>query len=441
MYLYEGQPLNTGAMSAVIYTPNLESLFQFQPKFGEIVDMSYRFGPMLMIPRGSAPVGEVDNRTTRPAAISCKIGPRDDDQASCIQKSVAFLKSGRDHIFEAPTGFGKTICGILIAAQIGQATLILVTKEDLMNGWKLDLLKAGVPADKIGHVQQNKCDYQDKWFVLAMVHSFVGNSSYPEELYGYFGLVIFDETHKMAADTFVKACHRVRAKMRLGLSATPTRKDGKTLMLHQHIGPILVRGKLVPMKAKILVKKTGWKIPRKSKVVNGEWKHVPLHHGPGRMMLVNAALAADPIRNKIITDFVVSCLKSGRQVLMVSDMIDKGLVPMFHLLAKAGVPGEDIGYYISGKKPHELVSAAGKRVILATYGMVAEGTNYPDWDSLVPMNPRADIKQTLGRILRSKPDKKQPVMLDLVDGDSIFHGFYGSREKQYYEVQAEIVKL
>jgi hypothetical protein len=56
-------------------------------------------------------------------------------------------------------------------------------------------------------------------------------------------------------------------------------------------------------------------------------------------------------------------------------------------------------------------------------------------------DPRADVKQTVGRVLRSAPGKKQPVVLDLVDSNSIFQGFHQSRLKQYYSLGADIVSV
>lgn len=238
-------PVYTEAMCAIPYTPGLEENFQFMGKYSEEkTDVSVKRGPYLLVPRGCVPsYGEDDRRSWGSAvAIDCKMKPRDADQAQFIAKSVALLKQDVSHVGEAPTGFGKTACGIMIAAQIARTTLIVVTKQDLMDGWLKNLIQAGVPYDKIGFVQQNKCDFEGKWFVITMVQSFIKRDKYPAALYSWAGLTIFDETHRMAADSFSIACQLSNSALRLGLSATPKRKDGKTPVINAHIGKVMVVG-------------------------------------------------------------------------------------------------------------------------------------------------------------------------------------------------------
>lgn len=437
-------PEYTEAMSAIPYVEGLEEYFSFQSTYAEgKTYLGVRRGPWLMVPRNCAPLGQQDRRSPGSAipAFDCKLKPRDADQQAFVAKAVSLLQEGESFVGEAPTGFGKTFCGTMIAAHMGLTTMIVVTKSDLMDSWYKALILAGVPADKIGKVQGPTCTYKGKWFVLSMVQTLIKQDKLPDELYGWAGLTIFDETHRMAADTFSIACTLIRSRLRLGLSATPKRKDGKTPVIDCHIGPVRVRGTLVPMKGKVLVKQTGWAIPRRKKIVEGEIKEVPMPHAPGRMASVYKAMAKSEPRNAIISSFVKQSYDVGRTVLILGDMIDDQLMPMFHRLGKSGIPGEDMGFYISGKKPHELQFAANRRVILATFGMASEGTDFPVWDTLILLNPRSDVKQAFGRILRTKEGKRQPVMLDLVDVDRIFQNMYRSREVQYYSVGAEIVKL
>jgi superfamily II DNA or RNA helicase len=329
---------------------------------------------------------------------------------------------------------------------MGQPTLIIVTKEDLIKGWRNTLINlVGINPSDIGHIQADKCSWKGKKFVIAMVHSLVIEDKYEPDMFQYFGMVIFDEVHRMGADTFSIAAGLFPAQYRLGLSATPLRKDGKDPLIKGHIGKTMVRGKVVPMSPKILVKKTGWKCPKTHYNVqtpNG-WEHkygVPPML-PGRLMGVYKLMAADLGRNNLITEFVASAYKAGRRIVLMADLLDDHLKPMFHLLAKAGIPGEDMGYYTSGIAEAQLEANANKRVVLATYKMCGEGTNYPDWDTLVMMTPHADVKQFIGRVMRKVEGKKTPVVLDLVDADSLFANYFLSREKQFYEVGAEIVRM
>jgi hypothetical protein len=51
------------------------------------------------------------------------------------------------------------------------------------------------------------------------------------------------------------------------------------------------------------------------------------------------------------------------------------------------------------------------------------------------------VQQAIGRVMRFKKDKKQPVVLDLVDGSRIFQNYYLGRLKQYYSVGADVVQM
>jgi superfamily II DNA or RNA helicase len=126
----------------------------------------------------------------------------------------------------------------------------------------------------------------------------------------------------------------------------------------------------------------------------------------------------------------------------MSDLVEDHIVPLFHFIAQAGVPGEHIGFYHGAVKKTELDHVKNnKRVVLATYAMCSEGTNAPHWDTLVLATPRSNVKQAIGRVIRLVQGKRQPVVLDLVDDNSVLKAFYYSRVKQYFSVGGELVDV
>ena len=439
------RPFHTAAMSAYPYSTTLEARYSFKTAFDENICGAIKQGNTLWVPRESVPYAlpENDYRTEHPIpfALDCTFEPRHEQGPLCEQ-SLSLLQAGRSHLFEAPTGWGKTVAGGYVGCRLGQPTLIVVTKEDLVTQWRDSLINIlGVPPKQVGHIQQDVCDWKDKRFVIGMVQSLIIPDKYPAEMFRYFGLLILDEVHMMAADCFVRICQTVPAKYRLGFSATPNRKDGKTKLLHWHIGETLVKGTIVPMKPKILVRQTGWRIPTRRKLVGNDWQQIAIPHAPGRMMLVTKAMAGSDGRNMEAVNFVLQSYKSGRVTLVVSDLREAHLNRLFQMLTNEGVPGQDIGYYVGGMKPHEIKATKTRRVVLGTYQMCSTGTDCPVWDTLVMATPRADVKQTIGRVLRFANGKKQPVILDLVDHNPIFQNFHLSRCKQYYAIGAEIVKV
>jgi superfamily II DNA or RNA helicase len=112
-----------------------------------------------------------------------------------------------------------------------------------MNQWIERIQDAfDIPASEIGFVQQDVCDFRGKKIVLIMAQSLLSSREYPEDLYSYFGTVVVDEVHRFGAVEFRKAITRFPAKYRLGVTATPKRKDGLEDVFFMHIGEIAFVG-------------------------------------------------------------------------------------------------------------------------------------------------------------------------------------------------------
>ena len=106
-----------------------------------------------------------------------------------------------------------------------------------MTQWK-DRILEFLPNAKIGKIQQNTIDIEDKDIVLSMVQS-LSMKEYPEDTFKSFGLAIFDECHHLGAEVFHKSMTKVASKYMLGLSATPKEKDGLSKVFEWYIGPIV----------------------------------------------------------------------------------------------------------------------------------------------------------------------------------------------------------
>jgi len=441
-YMTNDLPDATGAMSRFPYSPQLAVRYKFKTTYGDDVDMAIRQGNALLVPRETCPTSPNDYRVTSDTiALKCNFSPRNPEQLPVAEKLVKLLSEGHNGIADAPTGWGKTVVGSLVAAKLGQTTMIVVTKEDLMKQWRSALITVlGISPTLIGHVQQDVCDWQGKRVVIGMAHSLVIPDRYPSEMYKYFGLLMLDEVHQLAADTFIRACQMFPAKLRLGWSATVERADGKTALLRAHIGPVIAKGTIVPMAPKVLIKRTGWKIPTRKVFRNGMYVEEKIPHKPGQMMLVAKAMISSPVRNMEMVNFCKQCYDAGRRILFMSDIIAH-LNNLFHLLADQGIPGEDMAYYIGGLKPHEIERAKKSRIVLGTYKMCSTGTDVPAWDTLIMATPRVDVTQAMGRVMREMEGKRQPIIFELLDHDKIFSGFHMSRLKQYYSKGATIIDM
>jgi DNA or RNA helicases of superfamily II len=120
-------------------------------------------------------------------------------------------------------------------------TIVVVHKDFLMTQWR-DRITQFLPGARIGKIQQNTIDIENKDIVLAMVQS-LSQKEYDPDVFSTFGLSIFDECHHLGAEVFSKSMAKVASKYMLGLSATPDRKDGLRKVFEWFIGPMVYSSK------------------------------------------------------------------------------------------------------------------------------------------------------------------------------------------------------
>ena len=434
-------PLWVDSMAVYPYTSAQEAKFTTQSRFGDPIKMAFKSGEYLMVPRAVCPLSD-DRREPgdKVAFDKCTWKPRDDQQAWFVKECLSHLVDDTSHIARAYTGFGKTACAMPVIAGIGRKTLVVVPKSDLIVRWREDLIKIlGLSPAGIGIIQQDKCQVEGAKVVIGSLKSLSIPGRYPKALRDQFGLVIFDEVHRLGADTFQVVSAMFNSKLRWGLSATVERKDGKDIVFQANIGPILVKTSEVTLKPKILIYQSGWICPRR-KGKDGVVRVIP--HSGGKDTHVKQMLAKDPTRNQMIIKMIGSAYANGRSTVVFSDFRDHLDVLRIAAARAKMVKLSDTGLYVSGMKAWELDKSLAKSVIFATYGMMAEGTNAPWLDTLIFATPRVNIEQPAGRILREYDDKKPPVIFDVVDLDSpVFKGYYKKRMRWYAKVQAKVVPM
>lgn len=443
-------PSAYGASARYAYSDKLARLFTAQSKY-EDQDPFFlyrREGDSILLPRAVAPVGMYDQRQPGvDVKFNCKFTPRDQDQVDWVNKSAAFLCAGQSGISQAPTGRGKTAMAMPVIAAVGKKTMIVCTKEDLMladDQW-LGAFKQflGLTDQDIGIVRQDRCDVAGKKVVIGLINSLAIPDRYPAGTFDDFGLIVWDEVHRVGADTFSNTAFLFPAMLRWGLSATPKRKDGKDIILHAHIGPVRVMGKATEIVPKVLRFKSAWECPRvmRKDPETGKQSVIKLPHSPGRVMHIIKMLANDQLRN----DLIVKATKLGydkkRNIVLFADTLEH-LDTLRMGLKAAGVLWDDMGIYKGGLKAQGKKDALSKPLVITTYKMTSEGTNQPRWDFAVFATPHSDVVQIAGRILREFPGKPKPIIVDIDDMDSpVFAGYAASRGRWYRSIGAEIVDL
>ena len=145
------------------------------------------------------------------------------------QAVASWNKVGRGCLV-MPTGTGKTEVALHLMASAAISTLVVAPVRDLMYQWHRRITEGlGYDAGIIG----------DSLFRLSPVSVTTYDSAciHMERLGNQFGMIVFDECHHLPGRVRADAARMSAAPLRLGLTATPERSDGRHTELASLIGP------------------------------------------------------------------------------------------------------------------------------------------------------------------------------------------------------------
>jgi superfamily II DNA or RNA helicase len=136
----------------------------------------------------------------------------------------------------APTAFGKTAVAAWLIAKRKVNTLVLVHRQQLLDQWHERLaMFLNLPAKAIGQIGGGKVD-RTGHVDIAVIQS-LHRKEEVKDFVAEYGQVIVDECHHISAFTFEQVMKQVKAKYVVGLTATPTRKDGHHPIIYMQSGP------------------------------------------------------------------------------------------------------------------------------------------------------------------------------------------------------------
>ena len=324
----------------------------------------------------------------------------------------AFLKpEPHDGILSLHTGGGKTVCALYIASRLRLPTLVIVHNSFLRDQWE-ERVRMFLPKARIGRIQGDLCEIEGKDVIIAMLQT-LSMKTIPILTFRPLGLVIVDECHHIASEVFVQALPKVTSKYMLGLSATPTRKDGLMFVANWFLGPLLYTSD------------TGDKEDKGVHVEVYEYKNEDpvfneiIYNSQGVMftslMINKLAECADRTQwlADILEDVLAECPE--RQVLVLTDRVAHTKAIVAALPESLRNRSAILSQELSASKRTE--ACASCSILVATYAMCKEGFDVPTLNTLLMATPRPDVDQIVGRILRVEKSARTvaPLILDVVD--------------------------
>ena len=367
--------------------------------------------------------------------------PRDEEQKKFFSDLFIEGLQRTTVLAQGPTGSGKTVAALDTIARLQLNALVICPTGKIARQWVkacIDSNILGLCADDIGFIGAGKFEYEDKKIVVAIIHNLTDVDRLPSGFARYFGVVVWDEAHNLAARTFSETMLNVNPQHRIALTATPERQDGCANVFLHYFGPPCVTH-------------LGDALPAKCRVFDYDWgdygKELQKKPTWVRQKIVQACAE----RNLILARKIVRMYEAGRQILVLGKAVAH-LQIMIGLCADLGVPDNDLGLFTrtytteDGKKIRILDKdldfvAETCNIIFATEKMGKEGLDIERLDAGADIYPSAKGTQAIGRIRRPVEGKYMPLWITIRDvGVYSMEEMTRSRLRDYRNNNVEVIE-
>jgi superfamily II DNA or RNA helicase len=347
----------------------------------------------------------------RKAKIELKFtGQLRDYQESPYNESLEHLKNFGCTTLRLPPGFGKTILGAKLAAELGYLTLITYHQVTLETIWKKTFNE--FTDAKVWVVGESKPP-KDVNVILCMNTRV---ASLPEYFRLMIGTFILDEAHRLCTPSNVKTLLSIEPYYVIAETATLDRPDGLEKMMHAMCGlNHVIRSN---DKAFEVVKLLTGIVPEEKRNVDGTLK----------WSSVVESLATNAKRNSIIINIVKS---RKEDKILILCRIKTHVDILFNELKSQGVL---VDYMMGNKREYK-----DSQVLIGTISKIGTGFDEARFCStysgirinlLIQAASVKDVgllEQNVGRALRAS----HPKIIHLVDDHKTIHRHWLNAKKWY----------
>jgi DNA repair protein RadD len=337
-----------------------------------------------------------------------------DYQAAAIDALRAKIREGhRRVLLVAPCGAGKTLCAseiIRSAVARGRSAIFIAPRIEIVDQTVEKLQAFGVSASVVMAGDKRKgtdpvsvCSVQT---LIRRLHALP-----PADV------VVVDECHRAAADSFKKVLAAYPAAVIVGLTATPWRSDriGLAEFFDAHVvaaTPAELRAQqhLVPFRA------FAFDAP--------ELHEVPVTAGEFNQKALELACNTRVLVGNVVREYLAHA--PGRKALLFASGVKHSQALVAEFVA-AGVTAE----HLDCKTPREERRAvlarfrAGETLVVSSVGILVEGFDEPSAEVVILARPTKSLTlhlQILGRGMRPSPGKSEALIL-CHSGNLLRHGF------------------
>ena len=310
-------------------------------------------------------------------------------------QKVVYDEIEDNSIINAWVSWGKTFTGLAIAGKLGQKTLVVTHTVPLRNQWAKEVKKVyGIEPGIIGSGKFET----DAPIVIGNTQTLYRNI---DKIRKEFGTIILDEMHHVSSPTFSKILDTNYCRYKIGLSGTIERKDGKHVVFRDYFGNTLFK----PPKENYMTPTVH--------LVHSEIRFMDGAKIPWANRVTK--LATDEEYQHTISMLAAAYAAKGHKVLVVSDRVG-------FLKRCAELTGEK-AICVTGEVAHEDREAliqeilyGDANVLYGTQAIFSEGISVDNLSCLIlgtPVNNEPLLTQLVGRVIRKKEGKIDPVVIDI----------------------------
>ena len=324
------------------------------------------------------------------------------------------------------TGLGKTLTAIYAIRKIGRRSLVLCPSKAIADNFYQELCSA-FGDSVVGYFGGGKKQIKD--ITVGIVQSV--NNSIDQFAKHQFGLVIFDECHHMAADTFFSIAAGLSATGRMfGLTATDFRSDGKDVMIQAGVGEVLIKRDII------------WGIENNwlayPSIIMRTVETTGREYSDDKIKNYKAHVLNSSEMNERIIQDIKKCLDAKKSVLCLVNEKEHG-----RILADAlGLPLA-VGDDKNSKLYVQQLNAGSVPGLIGTGSLIGEGCDTKNVDVLVLANfvaSKGPLWQNLGRGLRRQGTKTQVLVLDYKPAGSKMLTRHAEQRLEFYKAITSSIK-